>query len=242
MYVILPFEPEFYETHNYKVNYFGHPLVEIIEKELTQAPSRDEFIRSNKLEEKPIMALLAGSRIQEVRKILPEMMGIVKYYSDYQFIIAGISSVPDHIYNNLTRDQDVKILYGQTYSLLKNSEVALVASGTATIETALAEIPQVVCYKTSKLSYLISKWLIKIRFISLVNLIMDKEVVKELIQDDLNERNLNSEINSLITGGWKREIMKMNYRHLKKKLIGKDTSYRIADNIVRSLIMINNVN
>lgn len=242
MYVIFPFEPEFFEKYGYKVHYFGNPLVDTVQKGMDESTSRVKFLAEYELEDKPIVSLLAGSRSQEVRKILPVMMEVEKYYPDYQFLVAGVKTIDKLIYNRILEGSSIKIIYDDTCSLLINSDAALVTSGTATLETAIAGIPQVVCYKTSKVSYLIARLLVKIRFISLVNLIMDKEIVRELIQHQLNERNLVSELNTILPGGWKRKIMLDNYSILRKKLSGRGASSRIAKDMYHSLKLIYNVN
>ncbi len=242
MYVILPFETEFYEHYNYRVQYFGNPLVEAVEKEIVASAGRKKFLESYGLPDKPVIALLAGSRIQEVKKILPDMARVDKYYPDYQFLVAGVRTIDSSVYESILEESNIRVIYDDTYSLLLNSKAALVTSGTATLETAIVGIPQVVCYRTSWLSYLIARMLVKIRFISLVNLIMDKEIVRELIQRNLNERNLVSELNAIIPGGWKRNILIDNYSILRKKLSGKNASSRIASDMYHSLKLVNNVN
>ncbi|MDT8400372.1 MAG: lipid-A-disaccharide synthase [Bacteroidales bacterium] len=242
MYVIFPFEPEFFEKYNYRVHYFGNPLVDSVEKGINEAAGRSQFLDRYGLDEKPFISLLAGSRKQEIRKILPVMAGIEKYYPDYQILVAGISSVDPGVYEHILNETGIKVIYDDTYSVLVNSDAALVTSGTATLETAVAGIPQVVCYKTSRLSYAVARMLVRIRFISLVNIIMDKEIVKELIQKDLNERRLVSELNVILPGGWKREQMITNYTILKKKLSGKGASERIAKDMYHSLKLVDNVN
>lgn len=242
MYVIFPFETEFFASYDYDVKYFGNPLVEVVDKGLKESLSKSEFIKKNKLEEKPLIAFLAGSRVQEIKKILPVMVRLTKYYTEYHFVVAGLSSVDPDLYKGILKDSDVSLVLDQTYDLLVNSEVALVASGTATLETALINIPQVVCYRTSWLSFSIARLLVKIRFVSLVNLIMDKEVVKELLQSDFNEKRTVSELNILLPGGWKREIMLSNYKDLRKVLSGRGSTARIAEDIFHSLMLLNNVN
>lgn len=242
MYTIFPFETEFYGKYDYRVQYFGNPLVESVSQGLAESDDPPGFIARNGLAQKPVIAILPGSRKQEITRMLPVMLGMADYYTDYQLVVAGAPSVPNELYSSLVADRDVKVVYGQTYALLKSSEVAVVTSGTATLETALAGVPQVVCYKTGWLNYQVGKRFLKIRFISLVNLIMDREIVKELIQHDLVERNLSSEINAILPGGWKREVMKKNYGQLNAILEGNGASERIAADIYQSLLLVNNVN
>lgn len=242
MYVIFPFEPEFFSRYNYNVHYFGNPLVEHVEGELEKALPYNKLISAESLDNKPLIALLAGSRTQEVKKILPAMASLQKYYPDYMLAVAGVRTVDPGIYTAILKDTGIEVVYDRTYDLLRNSEAAMVTSGTATLEAAIAGIPQVVCYRTSWLSYRLARMLVKIRFISLVNLIMDREIVKELIQHDLNEKRMVSELNSILPGGWKREVMLKNYAILKDKLSGKGASERIAVDIYTSLKLVENVN
>ncbi len=242
MYVIFPFEPEFFKRYDYRVQYFGNPLVETVKEGIDSAGSRERFIKENNLDERPVIALLAGSREQEIKRILPAMAKTEKYFRDYQFVVAGVNTIPVYKYDSILRDTDIKVLYDKTYSLLVNSEAALVTSGTATLETAIANIPQVVCYRAGRVSYMIARLLVKIRFISLVNLIMDKEIVKELIQNDLNEKKIVKELGMILQGGWKRGIMLKNYSSLRKALSGEGASRRIAEDIYHSLKLVENVN
>ncbi len=242
MYVIFPFEPEFFEKYNYRVHYFGNPLIETVEKGIEASAKKEQLLAEYGLDNKPIISLLAGSRVQEIRKILPVMARMETYYPDYQLLVAGISTVDRTVYEHILDGSRIKVIYDDTYSLLVNSDAALVTSGTATLETAIAGIPQIVCYRASCLSYAVARMLVKIRFISLVNLIMDKEIVKELIQNKLNEKNLVSELNIILPGGWKREIMIANYLALNKKLSGMGASARIAEDMYHSLKLVDNVN
>ncbi len=200
MYVILPFEKEFYETkHNFPVNFVGHPLLDAISNrpELNEATFRStNNIDSNK----PIIALLPGSRKQEVQKMLSLMLSLTNDLLEYEFVIAGAPSLDKEFYITFLKDANVKFIQNKTYDLLSVSTAALVTSGTATLETALFKVPQVVCYKANWISYQIAKRIITLEFISLVNLIMKKEVVKELIQDDFTKQNLKKELISILDG------------------------------------------
>ena len=190
MYVILPFEKEFYETkHNFPVNFVGHPLLDAISNrpELNEATFRSA---NNIDSKKPIIALLPGSRKQEVQKMLSQMLSLTNDFSQYEFVIAGAPSLDKEFYATFLKDTNVKFIQNKTYDLLSFSRAALVTSGTATLETALFKVPQVVCYKANGISYQIAKRIITLEYISLVNLIMKKEVVKELIQDDFTKQNL----------------------------------------------------
>ncbi len=228
MFVILPFEKAFYRKYDYDVDYVGNPLLDAI-RDFT--PDAD-FIRNNKLEAKPIIAVLPGSRKQEIDNILDVMLTISSQFTDYQFVVAGIKNMPTELYAAVAPASNVKIVFDQTYDILKNAHAAIVTSGTATLETALFEVPQIVCYKTSSLTYQISKRLIMVDYISLVNLIADKAVVKELIQDDLNAENLKEELNAIVGDGAKRAEQLSGYQEIKAILGDEKTSENLAKLIV----------
>ncbi len=199
MYVILPFEKPFYENLGYTVTFVGHPLIDAIEQFRNEALAKETFLLKHKLNEgKKIIALLPGSRKQEISVKLPIMLSVVEQYPDYQFIIAGAPSQDETFYRSFITNENVDLVMGDTYNLLNNSHAALVTSGTATLETALFKVPQVVCYKGNALSYQIAKRIIKVKYISLVNLIEDKEVVKELIQNELTKENIDKELKHLL--------------------------------------------
>ena len=234
MYVILPFEKEFYEKkHGYPVQFVGHPLIDAIEN--TPLQDNETFRKENDLDPvKPIIALLPGSRKQEVQKMLEVMLSVKKDFPDYQFVIAGAPSLPDEFYAPFLKGDKVEYVSNKTYTLLKHSHAALVTSGTATLETALFEVPQVVCYKGNWISYQIAKRIITLDYISLVNLIMKREVVKELIQNDLTTSNLKNEL-SKIAEGTERERILSDYALLKEKLGGKGASQMAARLIVKNV-------
>jgi len=230
MYVILPFEKDFYEKkHHFQVHFVGHPLIDAI-ADRTQI-DENTFREIHQLNKKPIIALLPGSRKQEIKKMLSVMLNIVEKFPDFQFVIAGAPSQDFEFYRQFITKDNVKFVPNKTYDLLSVSYAAIVTSGTATLETALFKIPQIVCYKTSNISYQIGKRLVKLKFISLVNLIMDKEVVKELIQDDFNEQNLEKELHKIIDG-YQRALMFIDYYDLEKKLGGKGASKKVAELII----------
>ena len=230
MLVILPFEEEFYRRYDYKVEYVGHPLLDVTD---SFQPSPD-FRAKNGLDDRPIIALLPGSRKQELLKKLPIMLGVCSRFPQYQFVVAGAPAQEESFYRTMA-GPEVKIVFGKTYDLLAHSQAALVTSGTATLETALFEIPEVVCYKGSKISYSIGKRLVKIKFISLVNLIMDRLVVKELIQDDLTVNNLTTELKLILDNEQVRSKMIADYKELKAKLGGVGASMRAAESIWKFL-------
>lgn len=233
MYVILPFEKDFYEKkHNYPVEFVGHPLIDAIANR--NQVDEYEFRAEHELSEKPIIALLPGSRKQEIKKMLSIMLSVVDDFKDYQFVIAGAPSQDKEFYNQFIKNTNVHFVSNKTYDLLSVSFAALVTSGTATLETALFKVPQVVCYKGSWLSYQIGKRLVKLDFISLVNLIMNKEVVKELIQYDLNTEHLKLELDKILDA-YERTKFFINYYELEKKLGGKGASEKVAISIYKSL-------
>lgn len=222
MLVILPFEQAFYKKWDYTVDYVGHPLVEVIEAAQRQQPE--------KLSDKPIVALLPGSRAQEVALKLPVMLEVSRYFPDYQFVVAQAPSLDDAYYNHYTQAYpNVQLTKGNTYGLLRQARAALVTSGTATLETALFGVPEAVCYKGSQFSYEIAKRLIKVKYISLVNLIMDKPVVKELIQQDMNAGKLRAELDRLLNDTAYRARIEADYAALKQILQqGGDASTNAA--------------
>ncbi len=226
MIVILPFEKEFYQKWNYEVEYVGHPLLDI----LTPNPSPEERGTER------LIALLPGSRKQEISVMLPEMLNVVTKFPEYKFVIAGAPSVDESFYKQFITKKDVQIVFGQTYSLLEKASAALVTSGTATLETALYGAPEIVCYKGSGISYQIAKWLIKVNYISLVNLIMDKEVVKELIQEEMNAANIEKELKELLENKQRIAEMKKEYALLREKLGAGGASSRAAKTIYEMLL------
>lgn len=233
MHVILPFEKEFYEKkHNYPVNFVGHPLIDAI-GEVPRIGDK-KFREEHNLDlQKPIIALLPGSRKQEVQKMLTLMLSVTKSFPKFQFVIAGAPSLDLEFYQPFLKSTQVSLIANKTYDLLSLSYAALVTSGTATLETALFKIPQVVCYRANWISYQIAKRIITLKFISLVNLIMDKEVVKELIQDDLNTKNLTTELDKILNGPERKKQFEAYYE-LEKKLGGKGASEKAASLIIQS--------
>ena len=233
MYVILPFEKDFYEKkHNYPVHFVGHPLLDAIKNKVPV--DSFEFRRENGLNDKPIIALLPGSRQQEIKKMLALMLSVVKDFPKYQFVIAGAPSQDFDFYKQFINNENINFISNKTYDLLSLSTAALVTSGTATLETALFKVPQVVCYKSSNVSYQIAKRIVDLKYISLVNLIMDKEVVKELIQAELNTKNLKIELNKLLDADCRCDMFN-EYYNLEQKLGGSGASKNTAKLIVEKL-------
>ena len=222
MLVILPFEKAFYQKWNYEVEYVGHPLVEVVEEYMNKEQERrnSELQTSNlKLQTSNIIALLPGSRKQEILKKLPIMLEVTKRFPEYRFVVAKAPGLDEAFYSTLLAPYgNVSSVKDQTYSLLMQAKAALVTSGTATLETALFGVPEVICYKGNALSYQIAKRLVNIKFIGLVNLIMDKEVMKELIQDDLTPGNLEKELDRLLNDPEKQRQVKEDYAALKTLL------------------------
>lgn len=233
LYCILPFEKDFYKKHAMEVNYVGHPLLDEIAHFRQTAPSKEEFYLQNGLDDKPIIAVLPGSRKQEVLKKLPIMLNATKGFSDYQIVVAGAPILEEAFYRQVLNGVEAKIIYGQTYSLLEFATAGVVTSGTATLETALFKVPQVVCYIGNKLSYLIAKRLIKISYISLVNLIMDEEIVKELIQDECTKEMISNELKEILPFGNKREHISLKYEELIQKLGEGGASLNVAKGILK---------
>lgn len=237
MYVIFPFETDFYKKYCYEAKYEGNPLVDAIHGRLFQDETFEQFVTGNRLPSKPIIALLAGSRSQELKHVLPKMLEMTEYFPDYQFIIAGAPSMTEADYAPYLKGKEIPVVYGQTYRLLQQSSAALVTSGTATLETALLKVPQVVCYsgEGGMLSYFLFKVFVKVKYISLVNLIMGREVVKELLMQKLNRRNLRAELSALLGQSEERKRMLSDYEEISRRLGVPGASRRFAAEIVKQL-------
>jgi lipid-A-disaccharide synthase len=227
MLVILPFEKDYYKNKwNWDVEYVGHPLVGVV-------GSHKSGVRSQELSDKPIVALLPGSRKQEILKKLPIMLEVSKSYPAYQFIVAKAPGVEDSFYDEMLKPfSNVSYVSGKTYDLLQQAKAALVTSGTATLETALFGVPEVVCYKGSWLSYQIGKRVVNVKYISLVNLIMDKLVVKEFIQQDMNSENLRKELSELLTSSERLAQLQKDYTALKEVLSKEGNASATAANSI----------
>lgn len=233
MFVILPFEKNFYEDkHQFPVEFVGHPLIDAIQNQ--SKPDENIFRTENQLNEKPIIAILPGSRKQEITKMLGVMLSVVDDFKEYQFVIAGAPSQDFEFYQQFVTNKNIKFISNKTYDLLRFSTAALVTSGTATLETALFKVPEVVCYKGSWASYQIAKRIITLKYISLVNLIMDQEVVTELIQNDCNTKRIKEELQKLLEPSYRENLLK-NYDILEQKLGGSGASKKTAKLIVEDL-------
>ncbi|WP_114783364.1 lipid-A-disaccharide synthase [Botryobacter ruber] len=232
MFVIMPFEEDFYARFDYKVDYIGNPVSDSV----TDHVADTNFRAKNRLtNNKPIIAILPGSRRQEIESMLHVMLSIIPYFRDFQFIVAGVSNLPKSHYEQYNKDPNIKIIYDQAYDLLAHAKAALVTSGTATLETALFNVPQVVCYKTSAISYAIAKRLIKVPYISLVNLIADKPVVTELIQDDFTPKKIVAELKKILFDSFFIKEQKADYARVREKIGNFRTAERAAELMVNYL-------
>lgn len=235
LFIIFPFEIEYFRKHSIEPIFEGNPSIDAIAFKLNKDQSFTDFIQLNNLPDKPIIALVAGSRKQEIKHNLPEMLKMVEKFPDYQFVIAGAPSLNLSVYQKYIDEIPVSIVYSQTYQLFKHSTLALVTSGTATLESALLDTPEVVCYKGGFLTMLIAWIVIKVKYISLVNLNMNREVVTELKQYDLNSDRLYKETLALLPGNPKRDEMLKDFTELKKVLGGEGASERVGARVVSLL-------
>ena len=228
LFVIFPFEKEYYrEKHNMEVEFYGHPLIEKID----DFNSSKDFLKKNNItKERDIITLLPGSRSQEINSMLPIFLTLKKHYLNFEFIVAGVKNVNESVYQPAS-DLDVKVIYNQTYDLLSHSKIAIVTSGTASLECALFNVPQIVCYKTSSISYFIGKSFVNISFISLVNIILKKGIVKELVQNELTEKNLVNELSNILSDNKISDILN-EYSKIYSMLSIEGTSKKIATSII----------
>jgi lipid-A-disaccharide synthase len=234
MFVIFPFEKAFYAKHQYEVDFVGNPLIDAIEERKQAMVSREEFLRKNNLNERPIVALLPGSRKQEITRLLPVMSGIVTRFQGYQFVIACTSAFELAFYRKYMANNQCFLVFNQTYELLNYATAAVVASGTATLETALFNIPQVVVYRINQATYTLGKPFVPVKYFSLVNIIMDEEVVKELLQYNL-DRDIVSELGRILYECDYREKMLSRYAELREKCGGTGASKRVGELMVSYL-------
>ena len=238
MLCILPFEVDFYKKHNYPVNYVGNPTVDAIRKREHSNQTFQEFIKKNKLKNKPIIALLSGSRKQEIKDNLSAMINAVDKFKSHQVIIAGAPGIEKDFYRKSIENKDVQLLFGKTYEILTHADVALVTSGTATLEAALLNTPQVVCYKTPipKLAYWGFKHILHTPYISLVNLIAGKEVVQELFAKFFSIENIQEETHKLLFDTEYRENMLNEYQSIQEILGTENASDKAAELIYKKLL------
>lgn len=234
LFVILPFEKDFYKQHNIEVEYYGNPLLDEITEFKQKQENKNLFIEKYSLSNKPVVAVLPGSRVQEIKKMLPEQIKVFDKYKDrFNFVIAGVNTFKESFYRDILQGRDIKIVFNETYNLLNISSFAIVCSGTATLETALFNVPQMVCYKANFLSYFIATYVVKIKYISLVNIIMKKEVIKELLQKKCSEEFLLQEFEKLLYDTPYTDKIKQNYQSLHNLLGSAGTSEKIATYIVK---------
>lgn len=236
LFAVLPFEKEFYSKKGMDVHFVGHPLLDEVKKR--KRLESNSFRTQFQLDDRPIVALLPGSRKQEVKRMLEVMLKLELKYPNYQFIIAGAPSLRPEFYQSLIGEQKTKLVFGVTYDLFEAAEAAMVTSGTATLEAALLNCPEVVCYKANPISYFIAKQLVKIKFISLVNLLLDREAVRELIQFEWNLNQASQELDAILNGGMKREHILASYQELRMKLGDGGASDKTAQLLLESLYSI----
>lgn len=234
LFVILPFEKDFYKQHNIEVEYYGNPLLDEITEFKQKQENKNLFIEKYSLSNKPVVAVLPGSRVQEIKKMLPEQIKVFDKYKDrFNFVIAGVNTFKESFYRDILQGRDIKIVFNETYNLLNISSFAIVCSGTATLETALFNVPQMVCYKANFLSYFIATYVVKIKYISLVNIIMKKEVIKELLQKKCSEEFLLQEFEKMLYDTPYTDKIRQNYQSLHNLLGSAGTSEKIATYIVK---------
>ena len=239
LFSILPFEVEFFEgKHRYPIHYIGNPTVDEVTAFLHEHPAdKTTFLATNGLDERPVIALLAGSRKQEIKDNLPKMLKAASAFPDYQLVLAGAPAISPDYYKKVIGDAPLKIIFGQTYRLLQHADAALVTSGTATLETALFRVPQVVCYHTpiGKVISFLRRHVLKVRYISLVNLIADREVVKELVADTMTVRNIQSELRNILENGRYKSDMLAGYEDMARRLGPARAPLHAAQEMIRIL-------
>ncbi len=236
LFIIFPFEVEYFRERGIEAVYEGNPLVDEIEEKRREMPARGEFLRRNGLpDDKPVVALLAGSRRSEVRYNLPFMVALARRFPQYRFVIAGVGWLERGIYDEIVGSGDIGFVCDQTYTLLEYAEAAVVTSGTATLETALIGTPEMVCYKSDGFSMWIARIVVRVRFISLVNIIMNREVVRELLQWDMKMPVAEAELKAILPGGGKREKMLADFAGLREMLGSHGASERFAARMVEIL-------
>ncbi|MCO6360381.1 lipid-A-disaccharide synthase [Roseivirga pacifica] len=233
IFAILPFEKAFYKSYGYDVDFVGHPIMDALAQEKKQLADKEAFRLKYEFSEKPVIALLPGSRKREIQTKLPKMLQVVKHFPNHQFVVAGSRTVDESLYAQFL-PSEVKLIFGEHYNILNMADAALVTSGTATLETALFNVPQVVCYKPGWLTYHLMKRIISIKYISMVNLILDKETVKELIESDLNESKMVGEL-ELLFDETHRERMLEDYKLLAEELGGTGASERVATLMIEDI-------
>lgn len=234
LFVILPFEKAFYAKHNIDVTFVGHPLLDAIEEKKKTLMSKESFMNNNKLSEKPIIAVLPGSRKQEIERMMQIMLNVKDNFSNYQFVIGASNNLSKDYYKGLEQ-KDIRVVFDQTYELMSYATAGIIKSGTSTLESALYNLPQVVCYKAGGLSFAIAKQLVDIKYISLVNLILDKPAVKELVQAELTSENIKAELDLILSNKEHKQTILNDYALLYDKLGGIGASKRLAEQLYNYL-------
>lgn len=234
MFVILPFEKDFYKRFAIDVDYEGHPIMDALTPALEKVETKSDFCARHQLDERPMIAILPGSREQELIKILKIMTSVAGDFKEYNFVVAGLSFLRKELYVEALKIPNVRVIFDDTYALLHHVEAAIVKSGTASLETALFNVPEVVCYKTNRLTFAIGKRLVKVKYVSLVNLILGKESVKELLQNDLNYQNIKAELIKLLNPDYRAGVLE-DYKKLKKLIGEKGASERVAAKMIQYL-------
>ncbi|MBK6521421.1 MAG: lipid-A-disaccharide synthase [Sphingobacteriaceae bacterium] len=234
LFVILPFEKAFYAKHHIDVDFVGHPLLDAIEQKKKDLISKETFFANNKLSEKPIIAVLPGSRKQEIERMMQIMLNVKEGFNGYQFVIGASNNLSKDYYKGLEQ-KDIRVVFDQTYELMSYAIAGIIKSGTSTLESALYNLPQVVCYKAGGLSFAIAKQLVDIKYISLVNLILDKPAVKELVQTDLTSENIKTELDLILNNKEHRQAILNDYASLYDKLGGVGASKRLAEQLLNYL-------
>ncbi|MFO0321808.1 MAG: lipid-A-disaccharide synthase [Bacteroidota bacterium] len=229
MFVILPFEVEVYKKHHYDVDYAGHPLLDAIEQEKNKLPSKTSFIAENNLDNRPIIAVLPGSRMQEIERMFSIMLKVVNDFLPYQFVIAGTNNIPKEAYNSAI-EMGLKVVFNKTYALMQHADAGIIKSGTSTLESALFKLPQVVCYKGGAISYAIARMVVgnRLKYISLPNLILDKPIVKELIQSEFTSEKLKNELKLILDPNYQKQLLE-DYDRLIELLGNSGASKKAAE-------------
>lgn len=229
MLVILPFEQKFYEARGVKAHFVGHPLIDVVDHYKVSP----DFLKQNNLEGKPLIAMVPGSRKQEIAQMLPEMLKVVPHFAEYEFVIGGAPGVEEAFYQKWLQELKIPVVFNQTYDLFSYAKAGMVTSGTATLEAALFQMPEVVCYKGSKISYWIARKLVNVKHIALVNIIMDQTIVEELIQDDMNEDYLVHELYNLVEDKTRKSSIFNYYSELRSALGSGGASKNAANEIIK---------
>jgi lipid-A-disaccharide synthase len=231
LFVILPFEKAFYAKHQIDVVFVGHPLLDAIEEKKKNLLSKEAFVKNNGLSEKPIIAVLPGSRKQEIERMMQIMLNVKDDFSSYQFVIGASNNLSKDYYKGLEQ-KDIRVVFNSTYELMSYAQAGIIKSGTSTLESALYNLPQVVCYKAGSVSFAIAKQLVDIKYISLVNLILGKPAVKELVQNDLTSENIKTELELILNNKEHRQLILNDYASLYDKLGGVGASKRLAEQLL----------